>query len=185
MAKEKAKLISEHDALQKIDSLTEPLTEEERLRVFNFIISKYKINLSGINTQGGAGGGSPGGFGDGAHGQHKNIKDFVVEKKPEGFYEKIACVGYYLEKYGNLDGFKTSDIVKGFTESKQTKLPHSSAYVDNAATKYGFLISSGKGRRSLSARGEAVVNALPDRGKVTQALADHPFKRNRKKRAKP
>lgn len=176
------KKITEHDALKGIDLLIEPLSAEERQRVFDWIALKYKVSSTGSST-----GGQPAGAGASANTQVPKdikVKEFIALKRPEGFYERIACLAYYLEKFGNMDGVKTADIVKANTEAKQTKFPNSTVYVNNATQKYKFLISSGQAKKTISAKGEALVEALPDRAKVEAALEAHPSKKRAKKKIK-
>lgn len=177
-----AKKVSEHDALKIIDLQLEELSSEERQRIFDWINQKYKLipsqSPSNLGTAGSAGKNSnnlnPSG----------TIKDFIALKKPQGFYERIACLVYYLENVQGVPGVKTADITKANTDAKQTKIPDSSVYVANATKVYGFLISIGAGKKGLSARGEAVVNALPDRDAVKTALDENPLKKKAKKRNK-
>lgn len=176
-----AKKINEHDALKVVDLQLEQLSPEERQRVFDWISMKYKITPPTASS-------SPPGLGAAVPKanllSNGTVKDFISLKKPDGYYERIACLAYYQEKHENKDGLKTVDIVQANTDAKQTKLPNPSMYVNHAAKTYGFLIPIGKGKKALSARGEAVVDALPDRAKVQTALTDHPLKRRNSKKKK-
>lgn len=176
-----AKKTTEHDALKGVDLLLEALSPEERQRVFDWIVLKYKVSPSttGSNPNPGSTTGA-GQFTTSQIPNNAKVKDFIALKKPDGFYERIACLAYYLEKFDGKDGVKTGDIVKANTDARQTKLPHSTMYVNNATTLYGYLIASGKGKKTVSARGEALVDALPDREKVKAALEAHPIKKRSK-----
>lgn len=177
-----AKKVSEHDALKVIDLQLEDLSAEERQRVFDWISLKYKITSSQpLSALGGA---PPGGNNNNNNNRLPaggTIKDFITLKKPQGFYERIACLVHYLESVQGVTGVKTVDITKANTDAKQTKIPSSSVYVANATKIYGFLISIGAGKKGLSARGEAVVNALPNREAVKTALEENPIKKKSKK----
>lgn len=175
-----AKKVSEHDVLKIVDLQLEQLSTEERQRIFDWISMKYKISPQAAPSA------TPG---SGvilplASLPNGTVKDFISLKKPDGYYERIACLAYYLERHESKDGLKTADIAQANTDAKQSKLPNSTLYVNNATKMYGFLISIGKGKKALSARGEAVVNALPDRAKVQTALAEHPLKRKNSKKKK-
>jgi hypothetical protein len=179
-----AKKVTEHDALKGVDQLLESLSAEERQRILDWVAMKYKLSNSGASTLAPP---PPQHTANGSQGGNSNnvkVKDFIAAKKPDGYYERIACLAYYLEKYEDKDGLKTADIAQANTDAKQSKLPNSTLYVNNATKMYGFLISIGKGKKALSARGEAVVNALPDRAKVQTALTEHPLKRKNSKKKK-
>ena len=111
-----------------------------------------------------------------------SIKQFLALKKPSNFYEQIACLAYYLEKIQGVDGFNTKEITKLNTDARTTKIPHSSMYVKNTVSQYGYLSPLGGGKKALTVRGEALVEALPDKEKVKQALEEHPFRGKSKKK---
>lgn len=175
-----AKKVTEHDALKGIDLLLEPLSTEERQRVFDWIALKYKVSTAGSQPNGASASVNP----KTLVSNDIKVKEFIAMKKPDGFYERIACLAYYLEKFESMDGVKTADIVKANTDAKQTKFPNSTVYVNNATQKYGYLISSGQAKKTLSAKGEALVEALPDRAKVEVALEAHPSKKKAKRKKK-
>lgn len=179
-----AKKVTEHDALKGVDLLLEPLTPEERQRVFDWIVLKYNAGTSSVQQFGVTA--QPIGKPSTEFSSDKTVKEFIAAKKPDGYYERIACLAYFLEKFESMDGIKTADIVKANTDAKQTKFPNSTVYVNNATQKYGYLISAGKGKKTISAKGEALVEALPDREKVKAVVEAHPQKKagNRKKKKK-
>ena len=180
-----AKKVTEHDALKGVDLLLEQLSDEEKQRVFDWIVLKHKVAVASPTGSSTGRGTSTNPPGNTAIPADIKIKEFIALKKPEGFYERIACLAYYLEKYENKEGIKTIDITQANTDAKQTKLPDSSVYVNNAAKKeYGLLISIGKGKKSLSAKGEALVDALPDREKVGIVLQEHSSKKKTSKKRK-
>lgn len=176
--------ISVHDALKGVDELLEPLTDEERGQIFTWIGIKYKLANLGVQTN------SPPGGATKKEQQIEeeipsniSIKDFIAKKKPDGYYERIACLAYYLEKFEGKDKFKTADITKANDEARLGKFPHSTMYINNAVHAYGFLNASTGGTKVLSARGEAVAEALPSRESVEQALQDHPVKKKAAKKS--
>jgi hypothetical protein len=113
-----------------------------------------------------------------------DIKSFVAQKRPESFYERVACLAYYLEKSGGKNELKTRDISKANTDARLSNMSNPALFVKHATNTYGFLSRIGHGSFAISGRGEAIVEALPDRAKVKQALADHPFGKKSKKTKK-
>jgi hypothetical protein len=177
---------SEHDALKGVDELLAPLTPEEQQRVLDWLAIKYKLTVN-KQSAGGSGAGNPSpGVGSGNIPKDITVKDFLALKKPIGFYERIACLAFHLERYQGKEseGFKTADITQANTDAKLSKIPDPSVYTANAMKAYGYLISIGKGNKSLSARGEAVASALPDREGVELAHQNHPMKRAKSKKKK-
>jgi hypothetical protein len=168
---------SEIDALKGIDKLLEHLTQEERLRVFNFINSKYSISI--LATKPAINSGSLIAAGNSENfDPETSAKQFLAAKKPQGFYEQIACLGYYIEKIqGISDGFDTASITSANTDARALKIPNTSLYLSDVVSKYGYFSSIGGGKKALTARGEALVEALPDREAVKLAHENHPMKK--------
>jgi hypothetical protein len=166
-----AKKISEHDALKSIDNMLETLSDEERQRVFDWIQLKYRIGASSAKSAISLTSSSfqpvpslsPTG----------SIKDFLVQKRPIDNYEKIACIVYYLEKVQGVEGVKTSQITQGNKDARQAPFSNAAVFVSHAAVRHGLLTQIGGGKKALSAKGEAVVEALPDREKVSIAMAEY------------
>ena len=81
--------------------------------------------------------------------------------------------------------FKTSALTKLNLEAAGPKFSNISATARNAAASAsGFLSAASGGNKQITARGEALVDALPNRDKVTMALSEHPARKARKKRAR-
>ena len=97
-------------------------------------------------------------------------KDFLFAKGPQTDVERIACLAYYLTHYRAAPHFKTVDLSLLNTEAAQPKFANTSVSSNNAV-KLGYLVSSTKGQRQLSAVGERFVRALPDRDSAKEALA--------------
>lgn len=114
-------------------------------------------------------------------------KQFLAAKKPTTDYERVACLGYYLTNARNTPHFKTADISKIATEAAY-KFSNPATSVHHASVTYKFLAPAGGGKKQMTALGEAVVEAMPDREKVKVALTEHkPATKRRgrgKKRAK-
>jgi hypothetical protein len=69
------------------------------------------------------------------------------------------------------------------TEAAQPKMSNASVAARNAVQNQ-YLSLAGGGRKQITARGEAVVKALPDRDKVKSALEGHRVRKRRKPRAR-
>jgi hypothetical protein len=108
-----------------------------------------------------------------------NPREFISRKKPESLVERVACLAYYLARHRGMNHFKTADIVALNTEAAAHRFGNPSRDVDNADRHNGYLVSAGNGKKQLTVRGEAVVEALPDRESVKAALKDHPHKQRR------
>jgi hypothetical protein len=176
------KSITEIDAMKAIDEAMTPLDEETRQRVMSWAESKF-----GDQTQRQ--------FGSSAlpvqhpvhHGENqtaKDIKTFLAQKQPSSFYERVACLAYYLEKVEGKSDVKTKDITLGNTNARLSKMSNPALFVKHATNTYGFLTSLARGKFGVSTRGEALVGALPDREAVKAALAQHPFGKGKKGKRK-
>lgn len=105
-------------------------------------------------------------------------KAFIGLKRPESVVERIACLAFYLTHYRNAQSFGGPAIAALNTEAAAPKLnPHRD--LDNADRRNGFIVSAGDRKKQITSRGEALVNALPDRGAVKQVLQEFPHKQRR------
>ncbi|MBW5420626.1 hypothetical protein GKQ77_03450 [Streptomyces sp. BG9H] len=103
-------------------------------------------------------------------------REFVSRKRPASNVERVACLAYYLDRYRSTPHFRTPDIVDLNTEAAGPKFGNPSRDMDNADRGSGFLVTAGKGTKQLSVRGEALVEALPDKDAVRAALREHPHR---------
>jgi hypothetical protein len=108
-----------------------------------------------------------------------NPREFMSRKKPQSQVERIACLTYYLTHYRDVQHFKASDISVLNTEAAGQKFGNLSRDFDNADRHSGYIVSAGKGAKQVTIRGEAVVEALPDRDAVKHALQEHPYRLKR------
>jgi hypothetical protein len=123
----------------------------------------------------------------GNDGQTITVRDFMKAKKPKNLSERVACLGYYLAHYREQKRFMPADILKLSDDSADgKKIASLGATIDNATRRDQFITLIGDGSRSLTVRGEAVVEALPDREKVATALEEHSLapRRGKKRAAK-
>lgn len=106
-------------------------------------------------------------------------KEFMSSKKPKSQMERVACLAYYLLHHRNMRHFKTGDVGALNTEAAGQKFGNLSRDVDNTDRHGGYIVSAGGGSRQLTTRGEAVVDALPNRDAVKLALQEHPYRLKR------
>lgn len=167
---------SELDAFQAIISALNPLTNEARRRLLDSAATLLRIEQPqrGFTSPIALGGPSPGApqrsSAPFSADTEMSPKEFLFEKKPQTDVERIACLAYYLTHYRSTPHFKTTDLSLLNTEAAQPKFANT-AYSSNNAVKLGYLVSSTKGQRQLSAVGERFVFALPDREAAKEALA--------------
>lgn len=170
--------LTELRAMETAYSALEALGEDGRIRAFKWLAEALSINTfqhpnPGQTVHLGA-----------QHHQITTVEDesqvtpreFLSQKKPESLVERVACLAYYLTRYRGINHFKTVDIVSLNTEAAAHRFGNPSRDVDNADRHNGYLVSAGNGKKQLTVRGEAVVEALPDREAVRSALKDHPHK---------
>ncbi|HEX3739480.1 MAG TPA: hypothetical protein VHV29_07115 [Terriglobales bacterium] len=172
---------SEVDAMKDIDGALAKIDVEAQQRVLEWASSKHGVKLRAQ-------------FDVDVSSPHQkspqpqratDIKAFLVQKRPESFYERVACLVYFLEKFADQAEVGTKDISKANSDARLSKLTNPAVFVKHATHTYGYLTALGKRKFAISARGEAVVEALPDRTKVEEALAANPFgKKARRKRSK-
>jgi hypothetical protein len=177
--------LSEIEVLKVVDESLGHLSEEERQRIFSFISSKYSLTPTN-NTNHGSFNGQNSNIGAGQP-ITLDVKQFLASKKPSGFYEQIACLGYFIEKVQGQESFNTKAITETNTAARATKIPNPSLYLGDVVSKYGYMTAIGGGKKAMTARGEALVEALPDRDAVKTALENNPIKRKstpKKKKAK-
>jgi hypothetical protein len=106
-------------------------------------------------------------------------REFMSRKKPQSQVERIACLTYYLSHYRAAQHLKASDIANLNTEAAGQKFGNLSRDIDNADRRNGYIVSAGKGVKQLTTRGEAIVEALPDREAVKRALQEHSYRAKR------
>jgi hypothetical protein len=171
---------SEVDAMRDVDEALSKLDPDAQKRVMDWASSKHRIKFStdqngsemisvvaGRQAQ-----------------QAKDIKSFLSQKQPENFYERVACLVYYLEKVEDKPEVETKEITEANSQARLSRLTNPAVFVKHATHTYGYLTSLGKRKFAISARGEAVVEALPDRAKVEEAHAKFRFGKKMRRKAK-
>jgi len=179
-----------HDATKDVIHRLEDLDNEARRSVFRRALGFFELDLAPLASpirppksdrdsaptqRGSANGGAPH-FGDRAE---LPPKEFMFQKQPRTDIERIACLAYYLTHYRDTRQFKTIDLSKLNTDAAQIKFSNTAFAVINA-TNAGLLVAAEKGAKQLSAVGELYVEALPDRDRAKEVLANARIRRRRK-----
>jgi len=155
------------ESLNKIIALLSELPDDERKRVISAVATFFGGDLTLDRPVRAVERGRRPDF---SEDYSPSPKDFVLEKQPKTDVERIACLAYYLSHFRDTPHFKTLDLAKLNTEAAQPKFSNA-AYAAKNALNLGYLASSTKGQRQLSAAGEQFVRALPDRDAAKSAMA--------------
>ncbi|KDN21649.1 hypothetical protein [Amycolatopsis rifamycinica] len=108
-----------------------------------------------------------------------SARDFMSRKKPGSQVERIACLAYYLAHHRDTPHFKAADISALNLEAAGQRFGNLPRDLDNADRQSGYVVSAGQGAKQMTTRGDAVVEALPDREAVKAALHEHPYRQKR------
>lgn len=171
---------SEFSALQTVIGALQPLSPDDRRRIFAAVATFLQIEQANSSTprpapsapESRTGPSYPPFTGD----TSMSPKEFLLQKQPRSDLERIATLAYYLTHYRETPYFKTLDLSKLNTEAAQPKFSNA-AYSTANAVKRGYLVPTTKGQRQLSAAGEQFVRALPDRDAAKAAMAAAQVKR--------
>ncbi len=174
----------EPDAMRKSYAALKDLTGEEQSRVLDWLVKKLKLGFSvpqvgdQVAVQPQFGGGTTTGTAPlGA----QTPKAFLTEKRARNNVERIACLAYYLTKHRNSPQFKTSDLTKLNTEAAQIKIGNPAQAVKDGV-RAQYITAAGSGKKQITVRGEALVEAMPNFEKVKQVLMDNPVVKGRPRR---
>lgn len=177
---------NEFNALQKIISVLQELSQDSREKLLKTVITFFGIQTTGRrviseeSTQLSFDKALPSFSED----RSMSPKEFLIEKEPHTDVEKVACLAYYLTHYRDTQHFKTIDISKLNTEAAQRKFSNATKAIANAM-RSGYLVPSTKGHKQLSAAGELFVQALPDRNAAREAMSKaHPRRKTSRIAAK-
>lgn len=108
-------------------------------------------------------------------------KAFMAAKRPTTDIERITSLAFYLTHRRNMPRFKTKDLAALNMEAAQPRMSNPSFAARNA-TNQQYLSLAGGGTKQITARGEAIVKALPDRDAIKNALEAHKIARRRRTR---
>jgi hypothetical protein len=136
--------------------------------------------------QTGGGGEGSGEGGNQSDPTRQTPKEFLAEKAPTTDAERITVMAYYLTKVRKVDNFKTKELTDLNTEAAGHKFSNAANTAKNAISQNGYLTQATGGNRQITALGEKVVEAMPDREAVAAVIAKAPKRRKRSggKRAK-
>lgn len=74
--------------------------------------------------------------------------EFLLEKKPQDDVQKTLILGYYLEKYREINYFNKTDLEKAFRETKE-KIPININECVNKNIKKGHMMEYGEKKDGL------------------------------------
>ena len=182
---------AELKAIQAALVALSPLDNEGRSRAVAWLASALGVQ-PGVPTPSagvsGQFGGSAGVSSNGA-GKFGTPKEFLAYKAPKTDIERITVLAYYLTHARGVTHFPTKDLSDLNTEAACSRFSNAAYTASNAMKKNAFLAAAPGGKRQITTRGEALVNALPDREAAKTALESMPGKPrrssgNRKKKAR-
>lgn len=108
-------------------------------------------------------------------------KAFMAQKKPLTDVNRMVALAYFLTHHKATTRFKTKDLTTlASDEAAQPKFSNAAMAVNNAA-KAKLLAAAGKGQKQITARGEALIEAMPDKERMEAALSEYPAARRRAK----
>lgn len=163
---------SELSAIQAALAALWPLDEEARTRAVTGIAGA--LGVAGMPTGSGPRFGAAGmGLSNGP-GDLGTPKQFLASKAPRSDVERVAVLAYYLTHARETPHFATKELNELNTEAAGPRFSNASYAASNATKKSGLLAAAPGGKKQITARGEALVEALPDRQAVTAALDSTP-----------
>lgn len=105
-------------------------------------------------------------------------KQFMAAKRPMTDVEKVTCLAYYLTHFRNTPHFKTEEITSLNTEAAQPTFSNTTVAANNAVQK-SLLSLAGGAKKQITAWGDELVDALPEREKAKAVLDSIPGKKKR------
>jgi len=164
------------DAIKRAMEVLWPLDDQGRQRAINGLAGAL-----GVSQSGGSPSAVPGAaVGANGSGDLGTPKQFLATKAPLTDIERVTVHAYYLTHARAMPHFSTKDLSDLNTEAAGPRLSNTSYAASNATKKGGFLAAAPGGKKQITARGEALVEALPDRNAVAAALDSMPGKPRRK-----
>lgn len=179
-------------AMEKVVTAVAGLEKDQQTSVLRWAADRLQLGsiLPAIGTHpaGSLGATPPGGTGSmgampqGPPSSKPTAKEWMIQKKPNSDVERVTCLGVYLTRFGGEEIFNTKQLTAINRDAKQPPVGNPSQAVDNA-TKLQYLAIAGSGKKQVTPRGEALVDALPDREAVKRVLQEHPIKKRRGRKA--
>ncbi|MBY0371718.1 hypothetical protein K2X33_13620 [bacterium] len=172
------------EAAKKVFKALEPLNEKSRTFVLRTVVEGLGVRSEAIAYQSGESSQkTEDRSAETSNRENANPQEFLRLKKPASGVEQITCLAYFLKKYRDVEQFKTKDLSALNIEAAGPRLSNVSVFARNAVSQRGYLNLIGGGRKQISDLGEQMVEALPDREKVSEVLKNYrtPRKRSGKK----
>jgi hypothetical protein len=175
-----ASVHDELDALRTCATALEPLGNDARTRILNWLIQRYggassqslsQPSVPGFPNAPAAGSASP---------EVVTPKRFVQDKAPKTDVERVAVLAYYLSRFRGTERFQTSDLTELNTEAAQPRFSNAANTASNAVKSTGLFTDAGKGLRQLTLKGEELVEALPSRDAVKAVTEKYGSPRRRR-----
>lgn len=158
-------------AVQVIMEALDPLDPVSREAALKMAMVGLAFELPSGATAAPAGAAAP--AADEASSGVPSPRSFVRAKNPLSDVERVVCLAYYLTHYENRKTFRNRDLVRVNAAADGPQMNMRMA-AQNAMRQNGYLASAAGVARQITTRGEKVVEALPDRDAVKQALLKHP-----------
>ena len=174
----------ELEAMRAVHKALEPLDAEARGRVLSWVTSTLEVNEPNGKLQQSKSVAHATGQGTPAITSGQTIEAFVASKRPSDTYQRLAALAFYLEHYEQHTDITGKDLTKANTDARQVKVSNMAQFIDLATRRHGYFTSSGKGKKRLSSRGRALVEALPDQAAVKESLGQHPLPKKGGRKAK-
>jgi hypothetical protein len=166
--------------MQKSLGALSGLDQEEQQRVLNWLMNKLNLNDSNTSRITTDRSSTPSGLPSAKPAMAMSPKNFLVEKRPTTDVERVTCLAYFLARHRDMAQFKTKQLTDLNKEAAQPKFSNAAVAVQNATVQNQFLSQAGVGNKQITARGEAFVEALPDRDRAKVALQSIPLRGYRK-----
>jgi len=163
-----SKFSSELDALSAVLTALDPLEGGQQLWVLTTAAGKLGVGLEESSSQTSRPASlrtteSAAARANSSGGEAPSPKEFMRVKNPQTEVEKVLCLGHYLTAYRAQPHFKTRDLTALNQEAACPRLTNPSQAVANATKQSQYLASAGGGNKQVTALGEEIVEALPDR----------------------
>ena len=170
----KASVITkEFQAIQAALEVLEPLDPTQRQFAVSMILSRLEMEAAtGATFRAGSHTSTVAGAGGAAATSLNGIsaKEFLKQKAPKTDLERLVCLAYYLTHTQDTPNFTTRDITKLNADAHGTDFSNAAATAMNAVRQSKLLSTAAGGKKRINTRGEALVEALPDRAKAKEAL---------------
>jgi len=79
-----------------------------------------------------------------------SIKEFILQKKPDGMYQMGLAIGYYFERHQSMSSFTSEDLAEGFRQAKEPLPINLSAVIYKNAER-GFLMEAKEKKKNKNA----------------------------------